>query len=46
MDYSEDDIDQNLLLNQMEVGKSDSNLNFKITQCSNILTSPEQLKSN
>ena len=46
MDYSEDNIDQSLLLNQIDVGKSDSNLNFKITQCANIITSPEQLKSN
>ena len=44
MDYSNEDIAQKVLLNQIELEKSSSNL--KITQCTNVLTSPEQLQSN
>ena len=44
MDYSNDDIEQKVLLNQIDATKSKSNL--KIAQCTNIITSPEKLISN
>ena len=45
MEYSEENVDQSLL-NQMEVDQDSSNSNLKITRCANVLTNPEQLKSN
>ena len=44
LDYSNENIDQKELLNQIEVEKSNSNL--KITKCMNVFSSPEQLQTN